>query len=335
MFHHLRQAAHPAGDHRHARGQRLQGHQPERLGLARQQQQVRRAQVRRHVVDHPDQPDAVDHPELARQVGGRPEVGAVADQHESRRHLARHPREHAHHVGRPLDGPEVGDVHDGRHALGGGGGAVPRPGGGASAPVVVGIDEVRDHLDRPGDPEHPAGLRAQRMRHGGHRIRALDAEGGHRPEAVVAAHQRDVGAVQGGHHLQVELGRDLLGQDGRRRERDRVMDVQDPQAMRTRDLRELGRQRQRVGELLEERILLDRDLVETDARRQHAQAQRRRVAHERHRVAALGQPQAELGGDHAAAAVGRVAGDAYSHGVLTMALITAVRPRREEPAPHE
>ena len=314
-MYHLRQSAHAAGDHRHARGQRLQGDQPERLALARQQQQVRTAQVRRHVVDHADQANAVQHAELARQVGGRPKIGTVADQHQPRRLLGHHPREHADHVGDALDRPVVRDVHDHRHALATGSGpSVARPRGGLGVPVVAGIDEVGDHLDRPGDVEHARGLRAQRVRHGRDRVGALDAEGGHRPEAVVASDQGDVGAVQRGHHLEVQLRRDLLGQDRRRRERYRVVDVQDPQAMRSRHLRQLGGQRQRVGELLEQRILLDRDLVKADPRRQHAQAQRRRVAHERHRVAALGQPQAQLGCNHAAAAMGRVAGDAYSHG---------------------
>ena len=88
------------------------------------------------------------------------------------------------------------------------------------------------------------------------------------------------------------------------------MDVQHLQPVGGCHLDHLGGQRQRVGILLEQRIFANLHLVKGDPRRQIDQTQRRRIADERDRVPAQGELLAQLGGEHPAAAMGGVTGDA-------------------------
>src|ERR1019366_445696 len=64
------------------------------------------------------------------------------------------------------------------------------------------------------------------------------------------------------------------------------------------------------GRVLEQRVAVDIDLVEVDVGLAAVQAERRRRGDEVDFVAACGELNAELGGDHTAAAIRGVAGDA-------------------------
>ena len=70
----------------------------------------------------------------------------------------------------------------------------------AARPVDPGVDEIGDHVDGLLHAEHPHRLVAQEGRDGGHRVALLDHEAGDGEEGGLLAHQRDVGAVQGGDH---------------------------------------------------------------------------------------------------------------------------------------
>ncbi len=82
------------------------------------------------------------------------------------------------------------------------------------------------------------------------------------------------------------------------------------------DLRHPRRQGQAVRRILEQRVTGNLHLVILDARRARVQANRIRVGDEVHFVAAVGQLNAQFGGDDAAAAVGRIARDPDLHAFL-------------------
>lgn len=85
----------------------------------------------------------------------------------------------------------------------------------------------------------------------------------------------------------------------------------------------LGRERQRVGRMIEQRISGDLYLMEKNPLARSGQANGHRVTDEMNLVAARGELDAQLGGDHTGAAVRRVASDSDFHADR--------RPRRSEP----
>ena len=186
------------------------------------------------------------------------------------------------------------------------------------ARVVLGqVHEVRD------DPEvaaHAAeraiGLVAQIGRDRGHLVALLDGELGDRIEARLLAHQRDVGPVQRGDDAELPLAvQHLAGEVRRRGMRDGVVDVQEVDPFLQHDLVLLGRQRERVGEVVEQRIAAHPrlDLMEVDPLGVSVEAERGVVGDEVHLVAASRELEAQLGRDRARAAVGRIAGDPDLH----------------------
>src|SRR5262245_58247623 len=84
---------------------------------------------------------------------------------------------------------------------------------------------------------------------------------------------------------------------------DRVMHVQYVQIFVLGDLDDLRRQRQVIKQKLEERIIKQINLMESQPIVQPAQPRRQRVADEMDVVAAFGQFTAQLGADNPAAAV--------------------------------
>ena len=182
--------------------------------------------------------------------------------------------------------------------------------------ILRGRDEVGDHDHvAVAAAEGAIGFVPQERRHRRHAIRLLDRELRERVVGRVLSHERDVGAVQRGHDLQVALGlQHLLREPRRGGVRDGVMHVHEVELLAHGHFMLLHRQRQRVrGRLLEQRILGLRDLVERDPLDVPTQPEWARVGDEVHLVAPARELEAELGRDRPRAAVGRVAGDADSH----------------------
>ena len=84
------------------------------------------------------------------------------------------------------------------------------------------------------------------------------------------------------------------------------------------DFEQLHGESQRVGRVLEERIVGDLDFVKEDVFLGGIEAHRQGIADEMDFVAAGGQFHAEFGGDNAGAAVRGIAGDADFHASLTL-----------------
>ena len=134
---------------------------------------------------------------------------------------------------------------------------------------------------------------------------------------AVQAHQRNVGPVQRGDDGQIAAARGLLLRlrhlarqqrgDG---VRNGVVDVQQIERVELRDLGHARGQRQVVGRMLEERVVVDIHLVEEDVGFAAAQPERQRRGDEVDLVAARRQLNAKLRGNHARAAIGGVTGDA-------------------------
>ena len=116
-----------------------------------------------------------------------------------------------------------------------------------------------------------------------------------------------VGAVQRGHGLDLAAAH-LLAEEDRHRVRDRVVGVHQVEPLLADHLRDLGRQRQRVGRVLEERVGHHRHAVEGEPV-DDAQPRRELGADHVHLVAAPGERDAQFGGDDARTAEGRVADD--------------------------
>ena len=255
-------------------------------------------------------------PRRQREVLGSGAVGAVADHHQPRRKRLGDAREDRNDVQNALDRAEVGEVHEQLLIVRG----VARAHGGelgGDAHVHVAVDEVADDLDLALDVEGLAGAVAQVAGDGGDAVRLLDAELRDGQVGAVQANQRDVGAVQRGDERQIAAARGLLlrlqhlaRQQRGERVRDRVVNVEQVERVELGDLGHARGQRQVVGRMLEQRVVVDIDLVEVDVGFAAVQAERRRRGDEVDFVAARGKLDAELGGDDAAAAVGGVAGDA-------------------------
>ena len=118
---------------------------------------------------------------------------------------------------------------------------------------VRGRDEVRNH---PHVAAHAAegaiGLLPQILGHGGHAIGVLDRELGDGEIGRILTDQRDVGAVQRRHDLQVPLALEhLLRKPGGRGVRDRIVRMHQLQLLAQRDLVLLHRQCQGVRGVLE------------------------------------------------------------------------------------
>ena len=171
------------------------------------------------------------------------------------------------------------------------------------------VHEVVDHIDRLGDAEGLLGAVLEEAAHSGHPIARLDAELGDAEVRGLDPHHRDVGAVQGGDHTELARQEELPGEVGAGRERQRVVHVQDLEAVVLHDFDHLGRKREVVGRLLEDRIGRDRDLVEEDVRLEPPQPEREPAGDEVHLEPAAREREAQLGRDHAAPAEVGVAGD--------------------------
>src|SRR5881409_1785043 len=284
-----------------------------------------------HLIHLAEEPDVDPKAQAVRLLLRRVAVRPVPYEHERGGQHLPHAGEDAHHVAHALDGTEVRDV---RQDL------VVRRGQRAPAGRIAGRmvlrarHEVRDHLDvAAGAAEGAIGLVAQVLRHGGHPIGLLDRELRDGEVRGILPHERDVGAVQRGDELEVALRLEhLLGEPGRRGMRDGVMHVHQLELLAQRDLVLLDGQRERVGRVLEQRIVGGHDLVEGDALGEPApQPERAGVRDEMDLVAAPRELEPQLGGDGSGAAVGRIAGDANSHETSDVRHQTSARMVHQRP----
>jgi hypothetical protein len=159
-------------------------------------------------------------------------------------------------------------------------------------------------------------MTAEVGRHRGHRVGALDGELGDGVKARLLAHQGDVGAVEGGDHLEpLPRPHHLAGQVRRGGVRYRVVYVEDVELLLHRHLVLLRGERQGVGKVLEQRIPAGDGihLVEIHPLGVTPKPERHGVGDEMHLVPPAGQVEAQLGGQGAASTIGGVAGDADFH----------------------
>src|SRR5258707_9826391 len=196
-------AADAGGDRGDAAGHRFERGEAEGLHLAGHQHQVCEREQLVDVVLLAYEVDAVLHVVWAREIFGDAAVGTVADQHQACRHGFGDAAEDLDNILNALDGAEVGEVDE--QALVGFGEA--RAHGGYQlgvADVDVAVDEVADDLDLGVDLECLAGAVAQVGGDGGDSVGLFDAKLCDGQVRAVEAHERDVGAVQGGDEGEVK-----------------------------------------------------------------------------------------------------------------------------------
>ena len=102
----------------------------------------------------------------------------------------------------------------------------------------------------------------------------------------------------------------LAREQGGERVRDGVVNVEQVERVELGDLGHAGGEREVVGRVLEERVVVDVDFVKVDVGLAAVEAEGRGRGDEMDFVAARGEFDAEFRGDYAAAAIGGVAGDA-------------------------
>ena len=148
-------------------------------------------------------------------------------------------------------------------------------------------------------------------------VRALDGVGDDLRIRRIVADERDVGAMERGDDFRNRAARgrmkDLLGQQRRRRMRDRVVRVDDVEIELAAYLDDGIGQRQQILRLTEERVGGRLDLVERQVRVKLVQTERCVAAHQMHAVAGVGQCLRQLGRDDPAPSDRCVTEDANFH----------------------
>ena len=181
------------------------------------------------------------------------------------------------------------------------------------AGVEIAIDEIGNDLDGALDIEFLERGFFQVMGDGSDAVGLLDGEFGDGQEAAIVADQSDVGAVERGNERQAPGSGHGAREQRAHRVRDGVMNVQQVEMLGFGDLHHFDGEGQRVGCVIEKRVIGNFDFVERDVFRAGIQPHRRSVTDEVNVVAARGELHAELGGHDSGAAIGGIAGDAYSH----------------------
>ena len=125
--------------------------------------------------------------------------------------------------------------------------------------------------------------------------------------------ERDIRAVQRGDERQAARSGHGAGQQCADRMRNGVVHVQQVEPGGIGDFEHLYGESQRIGRVLEERIVGDLDFVKEDIFLGGVEAHGQGIADEVDFVAARGQLHAEFGGDDAGTAVRGIAGDADFH----------------------
>ena len=221
------------------------------------------------------------------------------------------PGEDADHVADPFDRSEIGGVHQDL--------LVPRRERLSVAGLEIrgrpdDLDEIGDDPDLPPDVEFLDGAILEIAGNRRHSVGFLDGELDDPPERRVGADQGDIRAVEGGQGFKPGRVEDLLGQVGAGRMGDRVMGVDEVEALGLRQLHEFRDQTQLIRGVLEQRIGGDFDLMDEDILMKGAQAKGRRVAHDMQLVPFFRKADGQFRGHDAASPVGRIADDADLHG---------------------
>ena len=306
VLHHFWNPADARGDARAAEAHGLEDAEAEAFGVRRVETEVGDLQIVLDGVDLLADDHAVSQAKAAHVAGERRErfTGENQQLEGAARVNAHDGLEQQVHA---LAGPEVGGMHHDQlvaeaelaaHSLGRAAGRARR-------------EEVVNDLDGAVEVEHALSLAPERVRHGGHGVRRGERvlDGGR--VSRVLAEQRGVGPVQRRDHARPLIRRQHRpGEDRRGRVRHGVVDVQHVEPMVAAHLGHAHRQRQGVVGVSEQPVLVDRDGMKVQTRRVRGQAERALVGDEVHVVPARGQLFAERGGQHAAPAHGRVAGDA-------------------------
>ena len=313
----LGKAAHVRRDHRDFARHRLERREAEAFLCGRQQKQVADRQPRDEIL-------LLSHERhvLRESVLRSPPFDILADrtiahEHESCPHPAMNAAEYLERHVDALDGPEVRHVQDDRVAVAAR--AEPRTEIWIRAPpILAAIEEVRDDADVVLDAECADRVRLQALGDGGHTIGSLDAERDDPRVRRVAAHERDVGAVQGrdgsrrcdargrGEHL----ARHVCGGgvwNG-------VMRVHDVEPPLLRDAHDRVGEREQILRFPEQRIRWNLDAFEGESGDPFAPAKWGLAADQADLVPPQRQRMRELGGDHAAPADRRVAHHPDVHG---------------------
>ena len=172
------------------------------------------------------------------------------------------------------------------------------------------IDKVRNDLDRALDLKFSDSLLVKVTADRGHPIRALDAETGDRFEARLRPDQGDIRAVKSGDDLdRMVPAQHFLGDPGARGVRDRIMDVQQVEAVFLGDRMHFYRQGQRIGLVLEQGVARNLDLVKINIAVKAFQTVRQGVRDEMYLMPLQRQLLTQLGGQYSAASESRVTGD--------------------------
>ena len=173
------------------------------------------------------------------------------------------------------------------------------------------LEVVVHHVDRPVEAEQATGLVAEVLRHDRDGVGTLQGMADRRPVARVAAEQGGVGPVQRGDDLRPQLGRQHRSrEDGGRRVRHGVVDVQHVEPMLAAHLGHLHGEGQGVVGVLEQAVGVDAHRVVADAGHVRREPEGPLVADEVHVVPAAGEVDAQGRREDAAAPHRGVAGDA-------------------------
>jgi hypothetical protein len=310
----LGDAADAGGDGGDAAGHRFEGGEAEGLHLAGEEHEVGEGKELVDVVLLAEEVDAVLDAELEGETLGGGAVGAVADQQQAGGDGAGDAGKGLDDVKNAFDRPEVGEMDE---ELFLGTGELRAHGGDqlGIADVDVAVDEVADDLDLAVDGEGLAGAVAEMAGDGGDAVGLGDAEAGDGEIRPVLADEGDVCAVEGGDEGEMAAagGEHLAGEQGADRVRDGVVDVEDVERVKLGDLGHAGGQGEIVGGVLEERVVVDLDLVKVDVGLAAGEAEGLRGGDEVDLMAARGELDAQFGGHDAGAAVGGITGDANLH----------------------
>ncbi len=176
--------------------------------------------------------------------------------------------------------------------------------------VSAGIHEIGNDGDIFSGAEHADRLVLQEMGNSGHGIALFDDKAGDGEKCGFLTHQRDVRAVQGRDHRQPARQQHLPCQIGAGGMGYGVMDMKQVQFEPRRHIEHGRRQTQSVGGMLEHGILRHFHLVVNDVAVISLQAKRKFAGNEVDLATAPRQMETQFGGDHAAAALAGITGNA-------------------------
>ncbi len=309
----LGEAAGIGGDDGHGAGHGFEGREAEALGLGGEQEEVGDAEYLADLLLLAEEAYIVVHAEGAGELFHLQAVGAVAYHQQLAGHGLFYAGEDVYHIGHALHAAEVGYVHEyllaiGREHL--------------LEVVLIGmvkalyVYEVGDDEDVLFYLERAKGFLAQVLGYGGDSVALVDGEGDDGGIGGVAAHEGDVGAVEGGDEWYVLAGllEYLPGKVGGRGVGYGVVQVQHVELLVHYDIDHGACQGGLVGGEVEQGVCGHLYFVEVDIGVEAlAEPHGLLVGDEVYFVAFIGKGKAQLGSQHAAAAKGGITYYTYFH----------------------